>query len=921
MAEGFKIAEAFVQIDAKGNAPESIARVEALLKGIDDRIVQIRGEDDASPVIARVEGEQLDDKIVQLKAEDDASDDVAKVDGEKLDDKTVELKAEDKASAVIEHVSSKKPEQIVVPVQAEDKTEGILSGIGGKMKSWAGGLGLGVGGILAAGLAQGLQQANIVTGFENQMGVTEGVAEKYGQVAGKVFAQGFTTSKDKISEAISTLSSDMQGFSKLSQDEQAKISGKAVKLSENFGDLNTIMQAASNMVSNGLAPSFDAAFDSITVGMQNAGSRGDDLLETLREYSGYFAQLGFDGPQAISLVNQMMQAGAQDTDKAADAIKEFGSLAMESGGTATQAFQTLGFNVSDIQQKIAGGGDTAREAFIRVFQALQAVQDPAQRAQLAVQLFGTQSEDTMVRLIPKLDLGKLGMDNVAGATDRLKSTLTPMEQITNSFGEAMANLAPIIVPVIKIVSGIAGVLDKVAKGLGDILGMAPKSSKAIVSQNDAFEAMHKIMKDAPDDFTQIVKYIRETTEAVDGGAAAAQKYGISQSDMLGAVTGNASAVDKFQDAMAKANAAGGDDARVMNALNGTLGNLQRGYFDASSAVTAEEQAAKTGTDTTNKQADAHKNAAQAVASQIQATHDLEDAILGAISKDIAYRQSVQSTKEAQADYVKTLKSHKAGSQEAQDASMALESAQVRQAQAARDLAEANSKAADQNGRNTDGTKAYAAEVIKMAAAADGNATPALYRMISSLSTTELQANGVTIGVNKAGQAVYNLPGGKTVVMTADDQATRRAKEISDYVQSLPPFKTIHLTVEEIIKTGFGTLGTLPGSSPASQGRLADGGPVIGPGTETSDDVPLMGSDGEYMIRARAVRRYGRPFMDDLNNERLPHLAQGGPVGHSDESNSGYVTIHNHWNLPPDIDIDRLTAKVSRRMELDRRGKR
>ncbi len=35
------------------------------------------------------------------------------------------------------------------------------------------------------------------------------------------------------------------------------------------------------------------------------------------------------------------------------------------------------------------------------------------------------------------------------------------------------------------------------------------------------------------------------------------------------------------------------------------------------------------------------------------------------------------------------------------------------------------------------------------------------------------------------------------------------------------------------------------------------GPIDGPGTETSDDIPAMLSDGEFVVNAKAVRGVGR----------------------------------------------------------------
>lgn len=65
---------------------------------------------------------------------------------------------------------------------------------------------------------------------------------------------------------------------------------------------------------------------------------------------------------------------------------------------------------------------------------------------------------------------------------------------------------------------------------------------------------------------------------------------------------------------------------------------------------------------------------------------------------------------------------------------------------------------------------------------------------------------------------------------------------------------------------------------AAHGR-ATGGPVVGPGSGTSDDVPIMASNGEFVVRAAAVRKYGQRFMDAVNSGglELPKFARGGSV--------------------------------------------
>ena len=64
--------------------------------------------------------------------------------------------------------------------------------------------------------------------------------------------------------------------------------------------------------------------------------------------------------------------------------------------------------------------------------------------------------------------------------------------------------------------------------------------------------------------------------------------------------------------------------------------------------------------------------------------------------------------------------------------------------------------------------------------------------------------------------------------------------------------------------------------------FSGGGAVRGPGTATSDSVPLWGSHGEFMIKAPSVRKYGEPFMHAVNEGKLrlaaaPGFALGGLI--------------------------------------------
>ncbi len=54
--------------------------------------------------------------------------------------------------------------------------------------------------------------------------------------------------------------------------------------------------------------------------------------------------------------------------------------------------------------------------------------------------------------------------------------------------------------------------------------------------------------------------------------------------------------------------------------------------------------------------------------------------------------------------------------------------------------------------------------------------------------------------------------------------------------------------------------------------LAGGGLVQGPGTSTSDSIPAMLSNGEFIMNAAAVRKFGTGFMNAINEGKMPKLA-------------------------------------------------
>lgn len=77
--------------------------------------------------------------------------------------------------------------------------------------------------------------------------------------------------------------------------------------------------------------------------------------------------------------------------------------------------------------------------------------------------------------------------------------------------------------------------------------------------------------------------------------------------------------------------------------------------------------------------------------------------------------------------------------------------------------------------------------------------------------------------------------------------------------------------------GGGSLGSanMVDNGQALGSMFATGGHVTGPGSGTSDSIPAWLSNGEYVINAAAVQRYGKGTFDQLNAQKF---ATGGHVG-------------------------------------------
>lgn len=290
-------------------------------------------------------------------------------------------------------------------------------------------------GIAAAGAAAG---AGLVSAFtsslefegaaaklEAQMGAGSQAAGDAGKIAGQLYAQAYGESMGEVSDAVRLVMQSGAVMEDASNEQIQSITGNVMSLASAFDqDLGGATNAVAQMIRTGLAPDAQSALDILTRGFQQGGDKAGDLLDTFNEYSTMFRSLGLDGQAAMGLISQGLQAGARDSDQVADAIGEFYRIATEDSAQAVTAFQTIGLNGEEMVRKIAAGGPGAAEALDQALDGLRSIEDPAQRAQLAVQLFGDRAgemQGALLALDPSAATQALG--DVAGAAQGVNDTL------------------------------------------------------------------------------------------------------------------------------------------------------------------------------------------------------------------------------------------------------------------------------------------------------------------------------------------------------------------------------------------------------------------------------------------------------------------------------------------------------------------
>lgn len=285
--------------------------------------------------------------------------------------------------------------------------------------------GVAIGKAITGAIEDGLAVEKNTDRLQGLTGISEADALRLSRAAGEAYANNFGESiESNMDTARLALQFRILDPSATTRDAQLVVQGLAGIADVLEEDVRPTAQAVTQLLSTGMAKNAQAAYDLIAAGARNGLNRNEDLLDTLTEYPALFKRLGLSGEDALGLINQGMQAGARNSDLAADALKEFQIRASEDLPNATLGFELLGMSVEDSMNKVAAGGATARETLAETLNRLSEMEPGVDRTRAAMALFGTQAEDLGDSLFAMdLDTAVQQLGQVQGAAQKMFDTL------------------------------------------------------------------------------------------------------------------------------------------------------------------------------------------------------------------------------------------------------------------------------------------------------------------------------------------------------------------------------------------------------------------------------------------------------------------------------------------------------------------
>jgi phage-related minor tail protein len=296
--------------------------------------------------------------------------------------------------------------------------------------------------------------------MQSSMGMTADEAENATSIVKEVFKTGMVDSVDEATEAVMTVKN---GFADLNNADLSKVTLSLEGIAKHGGvDIKDATNAASQAM-KGFGLEGTQATDLVAKGLQDGLNKNDDFLDTVNEYAPTFKDAGIGADGMLAVLNAGMKNGAFNTDKTADAVKEF-QLRL-TNGDLDKPIQNFSESTQELFAKFKEGGATSADVMAAVGQDLSKM-DPTE-AKAAVQGLGTQFEDLGTNASAALLQATKGTEDFSGAAKKMGEQ-TPGEKMQASINKLKAALSEMVAKLSPVIDFITKLVDAFLKAPGPI---------------------------------------------------------------------------------------------------------------------------------------------------------------------------------------------------------------------------------------------------------------------------------------------------------------------------------------------------------------------------------------------------------------------------------------------------------------------
>lgn len=309
-------------------------------------------------------------------------------------------------------------------------------------------------------LETGMGFADANSLMQSSMGMTAQEAKTATDSVKGVFNSGLVDSVDEATQAVMTVKNSFQD---LNGTDLTNMTNQLQAIANHTGnDLEDVVNASSQAMKN-FGISGKEASDVVAKGLQLGLDKNHDFLDSVNEYAPQFKDAGLSAENMLSVMNAGMKDGSFNTDKAADAVKEF-NLRL-TGGKLDEPMKQFGQATQDVFQKFKDGQATSAEVMSAVGKDLKGM--PADQAKAAVQGLGTQFEDLGQGASAALLEATIGTEKVNGAADKLAQK-TPTEKFHSSISKLQTALSSVVAKLKPVVDWITKLVNAFSKAPGPI---------------------------------------------------------------------------------------------------------------------------------------------------------------------------------------------------------------------------------------------------------------------------------------------------------------------------------------------------------------------------------------------------------------------------------------------------------------------